>query len=268
MKLSSIPTDLSFTAWQENQDYHRRRENRLILTGSFVFMTLSILGIGSYFYTNSPLSETLPVSTEQNTITLDLSTDNENHSLPSPNIATLPEIHDLPAISSPLPDLPVSIHHPVLPKRQPLSKINKQPLPVHHQPIHTKAKPTIATSSSQTSTTSLAHPPSQNTQSSGSSITLATWQSLLLRKLERLKHYPSEAQADEQEGTVILHISIDRQGHILATKIQKSSGHTLLDQETIALSHRADPLPLPPDKIKGSVISLTIPIQFYLKNEK
>lgn len=41
----------------------------------------------------------------------------------------------------------------------------------------------------------------------------------------------------EQEGTAMLHISIDRQGHILSTQLLKSSGHQLLDQEVLYLPH-------------------------------
>lgn len=65
----------------------------------------------------------------------------------------------------------------------------------------------------------------------------------------------------------ILHITLDRQGHVLASSLIKSSGHILLDQETIALSHRVDPLPAPPDSIKGTLLDLTIPIEFMLTKE-
>ena len=91
-----------------------------------------------------------------------------------------------------------------------------------------------------------------------------TWQSRLLAQLEKNKYYPEEALADSQEGTVLIKISINRQGRVLAAMLVRKSAFNLLNAEAIALAHRASPLPPPPDDIAGTVISLTVPVEFYM----
>jgi protein TonB len=58
---------------------------------------------------------------------------------------------------------------------------------------------------------------------------------------------------------------MDRQGHVLSAQIAKSSGYESLDDETLALVHRAEPLPPPPAEVPGETLSLTVPVQFFLK---
>ncbi|NHO31358.1 energy transducer TonB [Acetobacter fallax] len=94
-----------------------------------------------------------------------------------------------------------------------------------------------------------------------------TWQSALLARLERYKRYPAQAQREHQEGTAMLHFRMDRQGHVLAANIVHGSGRALLDEETMALVRRAEPLPVPPDSVTGEIITLTVPVEFYL-NQK
>jgi protein TonB len=58
---------------------------------------------------------------------------------------------------------------------------------------------------------------------------------------------------------------MDRQGHVLSAQIAKSSGYDALDDETLALIHRAEPLPPPPPEVAGETVALTVPVQFSLK---
>ena len=62
----------------------------------------------------------------------------------------------------------------------------------------------------------------------------------------------------------MLHFAMDRHGHVLSARIQRGSGHTLLDKEALALVRRAEPLPSPPDSVAGV---LTVPIEFYMEQE-
>jgi protein TonB len=91
------------------------------------------------------------------------------------------------------------------------------------------------------------------------------WQSALLSRLEQFKRYPALAQFRHQEGVVQLRFTMDRQGHVLSAQIAKSSGYDSLDDETLALIHRAEPLPPPPIEVPGQTLSLTVPVQFFLK---
>ncbi|HEY5348231.1 MAG TPA: TonB family protein [Candidatus Lustribacter sp.] len=88
---------------------------------------------------------------------------------------------------------------------------------------------------------------------------------MLLARLQRFKRYPSFAQFRRQEGVVYLRFTMDRHGKVVSASIDKSSGFDALDQETLALIHRAEPLPPPPPEVPGDPIQLVVPIQFFLK---
>lgn len=86
------------------------------------------------------------------------------------------------------------------------------------------------------------------------------WQRSLVAHLERLKRYPREAAG--QSGVARLAFSIDRQGHLLGSRILKSSGSALLDAETLALVRRAEPFPAPPQDVADDQLSFVVPIRY------
>ncbi len=92
----------------------------------------------------------------------------------------------------------------------------------------------------------------------------ANWQGLLLARLEQFKRYPEEARSRGQQGVSCLRFTMDRDGHVLSARIEKSSGFDLLDKEALALIQRAQPLPKPPPEIQGERLELAVPIQFFL----
>jgi periplasmic protein TonB len=91
-----------------------------------------------------------------------------------------------------------------------------------------------------------------------------TWLGLLLAHLERFKRYPTEAQQEHHEGIVYLQFSMDRSGHVLSASLQQSSGYQALDQETLDLIQRAQPLPPPPPEVPQAQIDLVVPVQYQL----
>ena len=91
-----------------------------------------------------------------------------------------------------------------------------------------------------------------------------TWQGLLLARLERAKRYPLFAESHRQQGVVLLHFTMDRSGAVLTANTQKSSGFTLLDQESLAMVRRAQPLPRPPPEVTGDPVDLIVPVEFFL----
>jgi protein TonB len=93
---------------------------------------------------------------------------------------------------------------------------------------------------------------------------IASWQSGLVKQLEKFKRYPGDARARGEEGTLELRFTLDRGGHVLARQIVRSSGHPSLDAEAIAMVDRAQPLPPMPASIPDSQLELTVPISFSL----
>jgi protein TonB len=91
------------------------------------------------------------------------------------------------------------------------------------------------------------------------------WRSQLVATLERNKRYPSEAQSRGDHGVAQLAFSVDRQGGVHNAHIMRSSGSSILDNETLAMVHRASPLPPPPPEVPGGQISIVVPIRYNVR---
>jgi protein TonB len=89
-----------------------------------------------------------------------------------------------------------------------------------------------------------------------------SWLGHIVTQLERNKSYPPAAREHGEKGVVELAFSIDRDGHVLASRIVKSSGYAALDQETIATVRRAQPFPVPPTGLDGDKFDFTVPVKF------
>lgn len=99
------------------------------------------------------------------------------------------------------------------------------------------------------------------------SISTPDWESLVLKKLQSLKRYPVAAQSAGERGVATVRFTMDRQGHVLSATLVKSTGFDDLDTESIALVHRASPLPAPPPSLTGDVMTLTVPVVFFLNQD-
>ena len=86
----------------------------------------------------------------------------------------------------------------------------------------------------------------------------------LMGHLARYKHYPVEARQAHVQGTVMLRFTMDREGHVLSFRIERTSGHAALDDEVSQMIERAQPLPAMPDDMPGAQLQLVIPVQFNL----
>jgi len=93
----------------------------------------------------------------------------------------------------------------------------------------------------------------------------ASWQTLLVKHLERFKNYPSRARERKEEGEALLTFTVDRNGHVLSRRIITSSGHPDLDAEVLAMVERAQPLPAFPASMTEAQLNLTVPIHFSLR---
>lgn len=93
----------------------------------------------------------------------------------------------------------------------------------------------------------------------------ASWQSLVLGHLDRNKRYPRDAQFARQQGVPYIRFTMNRDGRVLSSSLDRSSGFRSLDIEAVALPRRAQPLPKPPDDVPGQTIELVVPVQFFIK---
>lgn len=101
---------------------------------------------------------------------------------------------------------------------------------------------------------------------SGSSTTsntaVRTWKSALVMHLNKHKRYPSAARSRSLAGDVHVRFSMDRSGQLIRSRILRSSGSSLLDEEAMAMFKRASPLPLPPPAVTGEILEYSVPIHF------
>jgi periplasmic protein TonB len=92
-----------------------------------------------------------------------------------------------------------------------------------------------------------------------------SYQGLLLAQLERNKRYPREARMQHQEGVAILRFTLERDGRLRAFRLERSSGHRVLDDEVLAMIQRAAPLPPFPPEMTEAQLELVVPIRFSLR---
>ncbi len=108
--------------------------------------------------------------------------------------------------------------------------------------------------------------PQQTDYSEDDSDKIPEWQKQVSNKLERNKRYPAHARARGEHGTAYVEFKLDREGHVTDSRIVRSSGSAALDQETLELLRRSDPLPKPPKaSMKGNTMHLSVPLHFKMR---
>lgn len=266
----------SFCDWQQINRHRQLKEESMRWGLSFVSVLLATGGV-IWWVSRLPQPVVAVAEPPPAAIAIDMtpepvSTQSQTQDIPLGPQQTLSEPDPSPveppkitAASSPAPNPPVPVpkpekvrkvvkpHKPVLPQKKVLPD-NSQPAEMTTAPPRSDAPVAQAHSaaSSGASSPKAAHDP-------------VTWQGALLAQLERVKRYPQEAMADHDEGVPTVTFTMDRLGHVLSVRLNKSSGHPLLDAEAVALPKRAQPLPVPPDSIPGNPITLTVPVEFYIR---
>lgn len=92
-----------------------------------------------------------------------------------------------------------------------------------------------------------------------------TWQGQLLGHLEQHRRYPRAAERLRQQGVVHVRFAVDRQGNASNIRIGQSSGHPLLDTETLDTVRRGSPVPAPPPEIGGDPVEVMVPVAFFIR---
>jgi len=151
------------------------------------------------------------------------------------------------------PELPQIDPTPV-----PVEKVEEkaEPLPEQQSEVMLPPKPEVLPEPPQEEPP----PPPPPPQPARAVVSVASWRSAIVTILEHNKRYPSEARARGEQGVTRLAFSIDAQGHLLTSRVVKSSGSAALDAETLALVQRVQPFPPPPPELAGS--ELTVPFSF------
>ncbi|MPT47050.1 MAG: energy transducer TonB [Sphingobium sp.] len=97
------------------------------------------------------------------------------------------------------------------------------------------------------------------------STTNPTWEGKVLAAINKVKRYPPAASARRQQGVPWIRFVMDRKGKVLSSQLERSSGQRLLDIEAVALPKRAQPLPPPPESMRGETIELVMQVEFFMR---
>lgn len=93
----------------------------------------------------------------------------------------------------------------------------------------------------------------------------ADYLALVQAWLERHKEYPRRAQLRRIEGTAVLRFVMDREGKLVSYRLERGSGHSVLDEAVREMIERASPFPPLPPEIQQANLELVVPVSFYLR---
>lgn len=220
--------------WLDDDD---PRDLRRWAIAAAVVLGIHFAAVGSYVYLHRPDElgdEATPIAVD---FTPSEDTIDQPEVAPSPEQPPPPPKIEQPPPPPPPPPQPQAVAIPEPPPPPPKVEEQKPP-PTPAMPARTKGA-------------------AQHIEGS--------WETNLVRHLERYKRYPSEAQSRGEEGIALLAFSVDRTGHVLERHIVRSSGYPALDEEVMSMIERAQPLPPFPKSMTESKLDLTVPIRFSLR---
>ncbi len=94
----------------------------------------------------------------------------------------------------------------------------------------------------------------------------AKYERQLSQWLQKHKTYPMEARLAGQQGKAIVRLRMDRRGNVKYSAVDRSTGHTLLDESVMAMVKKATPMPRPPAGYPGGMLlEFLVPVVFELQ---
>jgi len=126
------------------------------------------------------------------------------------------------------------------------------------------AAPPIADPAPAAATAALAPRPGDGADDPGS---LAQYRLALIAAAKRHKLYPSQAIARGWQGRVEVRLMVGADGALSGASVKRSSGHDMLDQQSLDMLRKAHALtPIPP-ALRGRDFAVEIPVVYELKTE-
>lgn len=83
--------------------------------------------------------------------------------------------------------------------------------------------------------------------------------------ISKHKKYPKVAAMRGWQGEAVVELELDGNGKLKSKKIIQSSGHEVLDKQALEMVEKALPLPVPPDALRGTNFTITVPVPFKLE---
>jgi periplasmic protein TonB len=164
-------------------------------------------------------------------------------------------------VESETPDRIVTMNDPVKPKEEEKKVAKVETAPSEESAAaEATAAPTIERAPEAPRTVA----PAQGVGESARRARL-TWQKELVAHFDRHKRYPAGHPAKAVE--IVVSFELDRSGHILSSKVARSSGDAAFDEAALAMLKRSDPVPTPPPLVADEGLTFTLPVIFRLKGK-
>jgi protein TonB len=167
-----------------------------------------------------------------------------------------PVVEDVPKYQAPKPEK--------TPEKEP----EKTPEEVTPEPVEETPETVTPTEQKQDASTAMqkATGHSEQQSSGGQRGNAKSYIRDLYKWLARHRTYPPAAKKSKQQGTVMLAFTVNRNGDVLRSSVQKSSGYPLLDEAALRMLEKATPVPAVPEDFYPSrtELPLVMPIEFSL----
>ena len=170
---------------------------------------------------------------------------------------------ELKPVEEPPPEVAPAPNPEVVVEPPPPQEV-KQETPQRQEP-RPPAPATTAPNFVPEQTAAIPAAPMQGQRTPNNSKAVATWTTQVVALIERNKRYPEAAQSRRQEGIAYVLFTLDREGRVIDSRVQRSSGVAALDEEALALLRRAQPFPKPPKEFQGDSVPVSLPLRFNLK---
>lgn len=169
-----------------------------------------------------------------------------------------------PVVKKPEPPKPVQQPQPQEIKPQQVAKAEPAPVQAEAAPA-----PSVAGSAGKSGAQDSQNAGTTNSTSAsaggGMPGSSADYLALVQAWLERHKEYPRRAQLRRIEGTAVLRFVMDREGKLVSYRLERGSGHSVLDEAVREMIERASPFPPLPPEIQQANLELVVPVSFYLR---
>lgn len=79
------------------------------------------------------------------------------------------------------------------------------------------------------------------------------------------KHKRSPPLQKFRDAKVVIDVTFDRLGHVVASRVAESSGDAAYDEAALAMLRRSDPVPKPPPDVADQGLHFSLPVHFGLQ---
>ena len=94
---------------------------------------------------------------------------------------------------------------------------------------------------------------------------MANYAQLLAALIAKQRSYPRVAELRRMQGRVEVQMRVGADGRLTEARLSRTSGFEVLDRQALDMVRRAQPLPEPPDTLRGKEFLVNVPVLFQLE---